>query len=432
MRLLLIVLSLTLLGETPAAELDAVDRSTVVIFTKNIDEEIGLGSGFFVTNNGHILTNKHVVQAALKIYVTWKKEGKGHEARLVWEDSEIDLALLKIESNHPPALSFPSIAPGIAKGNDVYALGFPGTQFRNMEAFDENISDIEATVTKGVASRFINTPFNIIQHTAEIRRGNSGGPLVNECGVVIGVNTFFMGDNQSDQNDLDYFSVSISEFLDLAQDKLPQLDFSDGCEEEITGNLIEIPSNDDISDEQDQPSYDSTSIPGTTNGSSNSQDLENQKNEVSDSKSPVLILFFSLLLFLLFLIFYVYKSKVNQIKEIDNGVAPKTTGRNTESIRLSGFLPTGLPVSLRIDASFDEQDYLIGRDSRFCNYVIDSQSISRVHALINNHKGVTFIQDMNSSNGTSINGKKIVPFVETILKEEDLLTLGDVVLNVSN
>ena len=64
--------------------------------------------------------------------------------------------------------------------------------------------------------------------------------------------------------------------------------------------------------------------------------------------------------------------------------------------------------------------------------LIDSQSISRVHALINNHKGVTFIQDMNSSNGTSINGKKIVPFVETILKEEDLLTLGDVVLNVSN
>jgi hypothetical protein len=431
-RLLLIALCLTLMGEVPAAELDAVDASTVVIFTTTKEEDIGLGSGFFVTNNGHILTNSHVVQAALKIHVTWKKEGKGHEARLVWEDSEIDLALLKIESNHPPALSFPSIVPGIAKGDDVYALGFPGTQFRNMEAFDENISDIEATVTKGVASRFINTPLKIIQHTAEIRRGNSGGPLVNECGIVIGVNTFTMGDNQSDQINLDYFSVNIFEFLDRAQDNLPQLGFSGGCEEEITGNLVEIPSNDDINDDLDQPSYDSTSIPGTTNGSSNSQDLENRKNEASDSKSPVSILFFFLLLFLLFLIFYVYKSKVNQIKEIDSAVVRKVTEREIEALRLSGFLTTGLPVSLRIERSFDEQDYLIGRDSRFCNYVIDSQSISRVHALINNRKGVTFIQDMNSSNGSSINGKKIEPFVEMILKEEDLLTLGDVELNVSN
>jgi serine protease Do len=148
----------------------------------------GVGSGFVISPDGYIVTNDHVAGNATVITVSFP-DGTELEARLVGTDPDSDLALLKVE----PQETLPYLA--FAAGEQVYvgewaiALGNP---FGLFEA-------AEPTVTVGVVSA-VGRDFapdrtgrvfrDMIQTDAAINRGNSGGPLVNALGEVIGVNTF--------------------------------------------------------------------------------------------------------------------------------------------------------------------------------------------------------------------------------------------------
>jgi len=153
----------------------------------------GLGSGFLISSDGYILTNDHVAGNAKEITVT-VTSGEKYSARLVGTDQVADIALLKIDGKNLPYLRLGN-SDDVIIGEWVIAFGNPFGLF--------DISD-KPTVTVGVVSA---TKMNLraeegrvyrgmIQTDAAINSGNSGGPLVNSLGEVIGVNAVIYTPNQ--------------------------------------------------------------------------------------------------------------------------------------------------------------------------------------------------------------------------------------------
>ena len=139
----------------------------------------GLGSGFLVGADGHVVTNNHVVDGADRVTVTLR-DGRELPARVVGRDPRTDLALLKVEAGD--ALPFLQLGDSdkARPGDWVVAVGNP--------------FGLDGTVTAGIVSargRGINAgPYDdFLQVDAPINRGNSGGPLFAQDGSVIGVNT---------------------------------------------------------------------------------------------------------------------------------------------------------------------------------------------------------------------------------------------------
>ncbi|HEX5815734.1 MAG TPA: Do family serine endopeptidase [Methylomirabilota bacterium] len=137
-----------------------------------------LGSGVIASGDGYIVTNFHVVRGADAIVVRLADQSE-HRAKLVGSDARTDLALLKIEGRGLPALPFGD-SDRLEVGEPVMAIGNP--------------FGLEQTVTTGIVSakeRFIGSgPYDdFIQTDASVNPGNSGGPLVDSRGALVGINT---------------------------------------------------------------------------------------------------------------------------------------------------------------------------------------------------------------------------------------------------
>ncbi len=145
----------------------------------------GLGSGFFISKNGYIVTNNHVVDKATKVEV-YTYDGTRYKAKIIGKDPKTDLALIKIKGNNFPFLPLGDSSK-VQVGEWVMAIGNPlGTEF---------------SVTAGIISAKgrqlgVADYADFIQTDAAINKGNSGGPLVNLRGEVIGVNSVILTPNE--------------------------------------------------------------------------------------------------------------------------------------------------------------------------------------------------------------------------------------------
>lgn len=150
------------------------------------------GSGFVISPDGYIATNDHVVSNARSIEVYFPN-GDTYDAELVGRDRLTDLALLKIDAEALPHLTFATDSAPIP-GEWVIALGNP---FGLFEAADPSVTVgvVSATNRNLQSQRDGRLYRNMIQTDAAINRGNSGGPLVNAQGKVIGVNTAIYSDS---------------------------------------------------------------------------------------------------------------------------------------------------------------------------------------------------------------------------------------------
>jgi serine protease Do len=179
----------------PEVAVAAKVRSAVVTISSTTGNQIGLfgvptggiGSGFIIDSNGLILTNAHVVEGATSLTVALE-DGRELDARVVASDTELDLAVVKVAATGLPTVEIGSSAD-LQVGQLVVAIGSP------LGAFTDSVTSgiLSATgrtitVTDAV-SRQRKTIDNLLQTDAAINEGNSGGPLLDANGRVIGINT---------------------------------------------------------------------------------------------------------------------------------------------------------------------------------------------------------------------------------------------------
>ena len=151
-------------------------------------QEVGAGSGFIVSSNGYILTNKHVVSGTGNSYTVIMNNGKQYNAHVVSLDPTNDLAVVKINATNLPYLTLGNSST-LQLGQGVIAIGNALGQYQN--TIDTGVvSGLDRTVqAQDPSTGAVETLNNVIQTDAEINPGNSGGPLLNLAGQVIGINT---------------------------------------------------------------------------------------------------------------------------------------------------------------------------------------------------------------------------------------------------
>jgi S1-C subfamily serine protease len=199
-------------GVQPELSLEELVRQTkpAVVYLKALNKS---GTGFFVTNTGVLVTNAHVARGEESL-LTLLSGGQQVEAKVIYIDADLDVALAKVES--PSAqVEFPHLAladaAGVRQGESVLAIGNPGDAML-------------FSVTKGIVSavgKFPNAGQGTwIQTDAPINPGNSGGPLLNTRGEVIGINTLKLV--KKNANGIG-FALSSSDLLEVLRRFYPNL-----------------------------------------------------------------------------------------------------------------------------------------------------------------------------------------------------------------
>ena len=184
-------LALSPAGDLPVLTLKEVyDKATPSVVAVLGQQQLygSVGTGIIFSQDGYILTNCHVIAGCSRCKV-WVTDEYGvdaeYEARVVGYDEDADLAVLKVEAEGLPAAAF-GVSDDLQVGDPVYAIGNPlGVELRN-PLTDGIVSAINRDVdVDGVK-------MTLIQTTAALNSGNSGGPLINQYGQVIGINTIKM------------------------------------------------------------------------------------------------------------------------------------------------------------------------------------------------------------------------------------------------
>lgn len=202
------------------ADIRAASRSVVRVVLAATDGDkvafVGHGSGFAVAPD-KIVTNAHVIEIArqepsIVIGIIPSQGGKSYGGRVIAYSPNNDLALIQIQDGGrlPPMTLF---GGAVADGETVIAIGYPGSVDRAQGLnLDDLITPMSPVKTRGsVSGGRTSKQFDTILHTAPIASGNSGGPLIDNCGRILGVNSF---GSLSDGNDAEFgFAVSSREII---------------------------------------------------------------------------------------------------------------------------------------------------------------------------------------------------------------------------
>ena len=186
--------------------------ASVVTISADMDGGQSVGTGVIVSSDGEILTNGHVVNGATQIRVRLAGETEPREARLLAVDPGNDLALLRMSGSGFDAATFAD-PDSVRLGDEVVAIGFalgldgdPSVTLGIVSALDRTI---------GTDGAFLD---GLIQTDAAISSGNSGGPLVNARGEVVGINTAVARDTATSAATNIGFAISVKEALPVIEE----------------------------------------------------------------------------------------------------------------------------------------------------------------------------------------------------------------------
>lgn len=390
-----------------ASVIDQAEQSVVRVL--NLDQKAdglyfnGFGSGVVVDNKGSVLTNAHVLRGHDKIHVQWKTETgevQSEEAEVLKQDPQKDLALLRVSGLATRPMTIAAQLP--AKGTVVFAIGFPGVADTGATADDINEGFVEATITQGVVGRVLtreiskNRRWAMVQHSAVISGGSSGGALVDACGYLVGINTSgaLAETKKGDQVEASGFSFAIQS---------PQA-FQFAADNGAAPIEVQTPC---------KPATDQTQ--GT------------QKSVESDwPLSP------TILAFLIGAIAVLGAAIAVVVRSRERGVPPSQPTKSTVRMQweIEGYTSTNESVRFLViaDRHTEARPLIIGRDAS-CGAVITDATVSRTHAKLFVARGELWCADLGSSNGTKVNER---PCGATVIRvpASGVLTLGKVSLRV--
>lgn len=339
---------------------DEAKLNVVRVLCKDNTGGISSGTAWAINTDGFFITNHHVISCFIadgQVLIVPNKS-EPYPATVEWTDGNKDLAVLKADIHTEE--SGLSLVPDefIKGGDDVRAIGFPGAADRGMDLAE---AFFEPTITKGTVGRIISTrdSLKVIQTDAVINEGNSGGPLLNECGQVIGVNTFRTSKVQNGIN----FAVRAEELME----RLNELGIKYSKVDERCSTSGSFPA-------------------------------LNQINRISIGAIVA-----ACLLGLVLLAFVISKNAQN--KKDANG------SRNKELSAKSAISPNkaSQPVLKGLSGKvigwklkLEHQPLTIGRDPQLCQLVIQDSNVSKRHAILHYsaEEQVFYLEDCWSTNGT--------------------------------
>lgn len=377
-RLLIIVISVIFTFQI------ALSQDASRIFEKSVPavglisdaSESSFGSGFFI-NPEIFITNWHVVNSLSKSVKIKMKDGIVHSGKVILADKDKDLAIVKSQkkSDHYLKLSYPD---KIKTGEKVYAIGNPSTadfkvfEFNFTEGIINNIAKDEFDIKETIINA------KVILHSATINPGNSGGPLIDSYGNLIGVNSFYY-----DQSNNMYFAIHLSELVQILNDEKISYTFSGND----TSGMNLWDKNDTVQ------TYEKDIV----------------KNEKIDKESGLktyvsfgIVLLGIVIIGIVVTVFIIILSKKNKNKEV-----------------LKGNL-----IYNEKTYTVEKVVFRVGRENNN-DLIIDDKEMSRNHFEIIKDNFVFTIKDLNSKNGTFINGTKIS---STFLKNNDSIKAGNSII----
>nr|MBX2805328.1 trypsin-like peptidase domain-containing protein [Hyphomicrobiales bacterium] len=347
-------------------------------------------SGFVVASGGIVATNHHVIENhdgsenAIIVY----REGvrkRPFRGDVIWFSEELDLALLQIPGLVAPAL--PINDSELDKEDRVRAAGFPTTS----NAVDQGReASLISTRTGGQVSRYFQADWKnagrkvkVVQHTAAINRGSSGGPLINQCGEVVGINTFVArshlervdGNISVSVKHATFFASHASELASILRVRRIPADIRSGqCGDAILGSSM-----------------------------------------ITAIITAGLTFTLALAAWRFFLPKYAGAARLtrNRIRQGKTGLKRIKTRIDQPAAGwlLHGRLPdSGTEIALTIDESRIQElgKIILGRDPGFCDLVISHATVSsRGHAKFFRKGDGFMISDLHSTNGTYADGVKL-------------------------
>ncbi|MGH2544309.1 MAG: S1C family serine protease [Ardenticatenaceae bacterium] len=174
-------------GSSIVSAVQRVQPATVQVLTP-----VGSGSGVVISEDGYVVTNNHVVEGAREYMVVFDR-GERVRAELVGTAPDFDLAVLKVADAVPAVASWGD-SSAVPLGGQVIAIG-------------SALGDYQNTITTGILSgvnRSLGGLDGLLQHDAAINHGNSGGPLINQSGEVVGINTMVIRGGRSQAEGLGF------------------------------------------------------------------------------------------------------------------------------------------------------------------------------------------------------------------------------------
>jgi putative serine protease PepD len=209
-------------GQPPAAVQRAPESSAGVV--KKVMASVvtvrvagAVGSGFVVTADGYVITNDHVIEGAGKTTSVAFSDGSTAAATVVGEDAESDIAVIKVAKSKLPAIEFGD-SDAIAVGDPVLAFGSPLALVNTVTA--GIVSALDRTIQAGEPGGQVRY-YAAIQTDAAVNQGNSGGPLVDAAGKVVGVNSVIrsVGASDTEAGNIGLaFAIPINQAKRVAQD----------------------------------------------------------------------------------------------------------------------------------------------------------------------------------------------------------------------
>ena len=454
---------------------EKAERSIVKIIACEAPQRCWSGTGFVLNDQGFVGTNWHVVYSHLvkgpapQRIVLSSSSTEQYPFDVVWMDPNVDLAIIKVGGgfNLPPV---PLTAQLPKKGADVFAIGYPGAAERFGRV-------LEASVTRGVLGRsYVGTwgrqaKFPVVQHSAQINPGNSGGPLLDACGRVIGVNTMGVavqivldGRPTRVPGATGIFWASHIDVLmqKMRQNRVPLQPDTAACRMATIGKDIEARKQAQEAQrrllEQEKliaQARAETEIAKERAGAAEILAGQAEKRAVGaeeqvQSITTQLIIWGPIFAILLIVTFVLalrkprqkviqvckeYSQRVSRYGEqVSRRVSRPSGGMAAadSGLSLAGFDAAGSPlrVSIRAAEMSSGEGVIIGRSPELSQVVISGEGVSRRQVRIRVERGRIMIEDLNSTNGTLLNGRRLSPYKPAEIRPGDQLAFGKTELSV--